>query len=328
MKVSIIIPCFNNAALVAETLTSVKNQSASNWECVLVDDGSTDGSLAVAHSFAKEESRFTVLSRPAYLPKGANSCRNFGVSKSTGTHLVFLDADDLLSENCIEVRCHSYQEEDLKIFSTAHFQHSIAQSSPFVSSLNLNLDAARYRDMFLRYWIPWHGSSGLWKREFYEQIGGFDERLMRFQDVDLHVRALSVTGVQFSIDYSAGFTSYYRKSAYHTQVNLEKRRFILDQGIQYLEKLDGFLTAGDLRKTSGLMIYLMFRFEEVFTDKDLAVINRMFVGSSHKAKPEGGLQLLMRVYSKVLTKPSRLRKYLSFAVYKVFSKQNREKLNH
>jgi glycosyltransferase involved in cell wall biosynthesis len=326
LRISVIIPCFNNADHIQETLASVQNQTVTDWECVIVDDGSTDNSKAIINSFSESDLRFRYLQRPTQLPKGANSCRNYGANECSGTHLLFLDADDLLAIDCLEVREGRYRGEDLFIFSTAHFTDSIEQATPFITGLNLNLDPIRYRDMFLGYWVPWHLSSGLWKRSFFEKSGGFEASLKRFQDVELHVRALSISGIKFNIDLSLGYTSFYRKSAFHTKVGLEKRRFILDQGFLYAEKLKSLLQPQDFVKSEGLFVYLLFRFEEVFLPADLNEVKRLFqiVGDENNTS---NLTVLLNMFDKVLTVPNRFRKYLSYILYRKFRFTQIRRLN-
>jgi glycosyltransferase involved in cell wall biosynthesis len=326
----VIIPCFNNADHIQETLASVQNQTVSDWECLIIDDGSTDNSKAVINSYIESDQRFRFLQRPTHLPKGANSCRNYGANECSGTHLIFLDADDLLSDDCIKRRINSLKDEDLIIFSTAHFTGSIDQATPFITGLNLNLDPIRYRDMFLGYWIPWHLSSGLWKRSFFEKSGGFEASLKRFQDVELHVRALSISGIKFNIDLSLGYTSYYRKSTFHTKIGSDKRRFILDQGFLYAEKLKSLLQPQDFVKSEGLLVFLLFRFEEVFTAADLMEVKRLFqiVGDENKGPNlTGDLAVLVNVFDKVLKEPNRFRKYLSYILYRKFRFTQARRLN-
>ena len=94
--VSIIIPVFNRASLLPETLDSIVSQTYLNWECIIVDDGSTDSSLNVALGYAKKDNRFKVHSRPWFKKKGANSCRNYGFNLSNGEFIQWFDSDDLM----------------------------------------------------------------------------------------------------------------------------------------------------------------------------------------------------------------------------------------
>ena len=82
--ISIIIPIFNRASLLSETLDSILAQTYSHWECIIVDDGSTDNTQDVIDRYLKLDSRFRCFSRPSNRPKGANACRNFGYEKSKG----------------------------------------------------------------------------------------------------------------------------------------------------------------------------------------------------------------------------------------------------
>jgi len=96
-KVSVVIPCFNDEAYIAEAIYSVLNQTYPVWEVICVDDGSTDQSLAIIQSI--NSSKLTILSQ---LNSGAAAARNLGVKASTGNMLCFLDADDIWLVDKIE----------------------------------------------------------------------------------------------------------------------------------------------------------------------------------------------------------------------------------
>ena len=108
--VSIIIPVFNREAFLKETLNTVRSQTYPNWECILVDDQSTDDSLQILNAFRNEDSRFKVLVRPDSLPKGANSCRNFGLEESRGYYINWFDSDDLMHPNFIAAKVGFFDE--------------------------------------------------------------------------------------------------------------------------------------------------------------------------------------------------------------------------
>ncbi|HHW80208.1 MAG TPA: glycosyltransferase family 2 protein [Bacteroidales bacterium] len=93
--VSIIIPTFNRETLIAETLESVINQTYTNWECIVVDDGSTDNTKGVVEEIASKEFRIKLLTRNR-LPKGAPTCRNIGLENSKGEFINFFDSDDIM----------------------------------------------------------------------------------------------------------------------------------------------------------------------------------------------------------------------------------------
>lgn len=107
--VSILIPSYNRAHLIQDTLNSVQAQSYQNWECIIVDDGSTDKTVEVVNNFIEEDSRFKFYSRPEAWKKGASACRNFAFELSHGDLIQFLDSDDLLENNKLE--------EQVKLFA-------------------------------------------------------------------------------------------------------------------------------------------------------------------------------------------------------------------
>jgi glycosyltransferase involved in cell wall biosynthesis len=100
--VSIIIPTYNRAHLIVETLDSISKQTYTNWECVIVDDGSTDNSLSVVSQYCGRDPRFTLYQRPSNLVKGANACRNYGFEKSKGTLINWFDSDDYMLPTFLE----------------------------------------------------------------------------------------------------------------------------------------------------------------------------------------------------------------------------------
>ncbi len=100
--VSIIIPTYNRAHLIGETLDSVLAQTYHNWECIIVDDGSTDNTDEVVGAYVEKDSRFKYFHRPEEHLPGGNGARNYGFKMSQGEYVNWLDSDDLFSENKIE----------------------------------------------------------------------------------------------------------------------------------------------------------------------------------------------------------------------------------
>jgi len=91
--VSIIVPCYNQAQFLPETLDSVLAQTYQNWECILVNDGSTDNTETIAKSYCKKDYRFKYLFKAN---GGLSSARNAGINEAKGEYLQFLDSDDLI----------------------------------------------------------------------------------------------------------------------------------------------------------------------------------------------------------------------------------------
>src|SRR5690554_2207297 len=102
--VSIIIPTFNRAHLIGETLDSVIAQTYQNWECIVVDDGSTDHTAEIMANYLAKDSRFQYHHRPKNRPAGGNAARNFGFGVSKGEYINWLDSDDLFLPDKLSVQ--------------------------------------------------------------------------------------------------------------------------------------------------------------------------------------------------------------------------------
>lgn len=116
--ISVIIPLYNAEKYISECVISVLNQTWSNIEVIIIDDGSTDNSLAIAKEFEAENVK--VLSQQN---KGASAARNKGLREAKGDYIQFLDADDLLSKNKIEDQMLSLNgsTDHVSISTTIHF---------------------------------------------------------------------------------------------------------------------------------------------------------------------------------------------------------------
>jgi glycosyltransferase involved in cell wall biosynthesis len=98
--VSIIIPCYNYGKLLPDTLENVLQQTYSNWECIVIDDGSTDNTRQVVENFIKKDKRFTYIYQ---VNSGVSLARNNGLRYAKGHYIQFIDADDLLATRKLEL---------------------------------------------------------------------------------------------------------------------------------------------------------------------------------------------------------------------------------
>ncbi|WP_262733114.1 glycosyltransferase family 2 protein [Gaetbulibacter sp. NE] len=123
--ISIIIPTYNRAHLIGATLDSIAAQSYAGWECLVIDDGSTDDTAAVVGGYEAADARFQYHERPVDKPKGANACRNYGLDLAHGQYVVFFDSDDLMTPNHLEVKHEAIlkHECDFVITQTRYFNN-------------------------------------------------------------------------------------------------------------------------------------------------------------------------------------------------------------
>ena len=99
MRISIIIPVYNAEQYLHRSLDSIIAQSFTEWECIIVDDGSTDRSGSICDEYASKDSRFHVIHKQN---EGVSIARNTGIDCSKGEYIVFLDADDFFANSFID----------------------------------------------------------------------------------------------------------------------------------------------------------------------------------------------------------------------------------
>jgi hypothetical protein len=188
-RVAIITPTKNRVRLLNETIDSVVTQTFSDWEHVIVDDGSDDGTAESVGRRAASDPRIRYVSRSGDRT-GASVCRNIGIRESRADLLVFLDSDDLLTPDCLAHRVRIMdRNEDIDF---AVFQTGVFENAP--GDLGRQLDPELLGDDLLRFLFfecPWQTTAPTWRRATLDRLGGFDESLPSWQDVDLHVRAIA-----------------------------------------------------------------------------------------------------------------------------------------
>lgn len=271
-KYSIIIPLYNRQDIVQETLLSVQKQTFEHWECIIIDDGSTDESLLVAQNQTKEDVRFQVIERPLDLPKGANACRNFGYSLSQGSYILWFDSDDIMKSNYleeIEVRVKEYPRTQLITCSHQVFTNVIPEETDQVVSPPL-LNA---KDFILRRQFLQTGAA-IWKRDFLETIKlkefVFDERLSQSQDYDFFARALLCNPIIIQI---AKVLYYFRRNNASISTQFMKGNMAhLESFLKVKEKLSQ-AQKEDCEVVIGLLNHVLGSFRNSIVIKNPAFFN-------------------------------------------------------
>lgn len=228
--ISIIIPCYNAERWISEAIDSCLSQTYQNVEIIVVDDGSTDGSLAVIRSYGD---KIKYLTGPN---SGGSHARNRGIAIANGKYILFLDADDLIGPNTIKILIQC--EQSWKGFLvTCDWFHAIQLNGQWEIKPSSHLPAENDRD-YIRYWlqgyyIPCHAI--LWTRQLLEELGGWDESLSYNDDGDLVLRAL-INDIK--IVYAQGGQAIYRHHESHKSVGKSLSSTAIKSGLQVLEKVE------------------------------------------------------------------------------------------
>lgn len=209
--VSIIIPAFNRAGIIKETLDSISNQTYSDWECIVVDDGSNDDTYSVIESFSRKDPRIKGFKRPETKPKGANACRNYGLSLAKGKYVIFFDSDDIMATTCLEQRVKlfsEHQDKDLLVFSMGVFRDAtVFEVYPHRKVINLSLEET-LEDFILSDTLPWNVCRPIFKTDLIQNKIAFNEKIHNFQDEEFNIRLLGFLKPKYlSIDNT---DCYYR----------------------------------------------------------------------------------------------------------------------
>jgi glycosyltransferase involved in cell wall biosynthesis len=188
-EVTVITPTKNRLKLLCEAMDSVQAQKFEAWEHLIVDDGSDDGTAEEVHRRAQTDSRLRYIERDG-ATSGANVCRNQAICAASADLIVFLDSDDLLERDCLARRV-AVMARNLDL-DFATFQTSVFENTP--GDLRRQYNPELIGDDLLRFLyleLPWIITAPVWRKASLLKLGMFDKSLPSWQDVDLHIRALT-----------------------------------------------------------------------------------------------------------------------------------------
>jgi glycosyltransferase involved in cell wall biosynthesis len=200
--VSVIIPTYNRAEYVNDAIECILNQTYSNIEIIVVDDGSTDHTQETLKKYSNAKN-FRYIYQENRGPAGA---RNSGLRTSEGEYIQFLDSDDLITPDKIQLQVDYMKEHpdcDI-IYSDVRFFHGNDHEHLFNRHLEFFSDNI-FENIIYKVFIVIH--SALIRRRVIEKIGPFDEALKRGEDPDFWIRA-SLAGMKF--DYHDKPLALYR----------------------------------------------------------------------------------------------------------------------
>ena len=180
--ISIIIPTYNRAHLVGETIQSFINQSYSNWEIIVVDDGATDNTPELIKSY--NDQRINYYKRNTEHKKGPSGCRNYGLSLANGEYVLFFDDDDIAHPDLLQLCMEQFSQKDIDF---CRYLRNV-----FYNKFDIEFDRKKDIDLFkittndlesmITNKLPFNTCAVIWKRDcfgeerFNEELFYSDER--------------------------------------------------------------------------------------------------------------------------------------------------------
>lgn len=166
VKISIIVPCYKQAEFLEDALSSVKEQSFENWECIIVNDGSPDNTKEIAEKWLALDPRFKYLEQTNL---GVSAARNHGISNAEGKYILPLDADDRISADYLRLAIKELESnENLKlVYCKAQLfgEDDVIWKLGMFSLLNL----AKFNMIFC---------SAVFRKSDWEKSGGYDNNMI------------------------------------------------------------------------------------------------------------------------------------------------------
>lgn len=211
-KVSIIVPCYNAEQFIAETLTSVQNSDYDNWECIVVNDGSTDKSQDAIVEFCERKEKFTFYKQKN---KGVSVARNLAIQNSSGKYILPLDADDLITAKYI-----SDAVQILENKPNVKLVYCLAKKFG-AENCSWNLPEYDYKKLLIKNMIF---CTAMYRRVDYDKTRGYDESMRKgFEDWDFWIELLKTGGDVYRIpeEYFHYRVHNKKKRKSHSRVSME-----------------------------------------------------------------------------------------------------------
>jgi glycosyltransferase involved in cell wall biosynthesis len=219
--ISIIVPCYNQAHFLDEALQSIFDQTYNNWECIIVNDGSTDNTEEQGKNWIKKDNRFKYIHQEN---KGLSGARNTGLSTVKGSYVQFLDADDVLVSTKLEACMLALEGQNTNTIAVSNFlmlSNQTNKTQPAYCELKQEL--LTFKNILYRwdidFTIPIH--CGFFPAAVCKDVG-FEESLKGKEDWLFWVRITQQVAKVLFIDQPLVFYRLNPKSMSRSDTNMKE----------------------------------------------------------------------------------------------------------
>ena len=209
--ISVIVPVYNVETYLEECLDSIQNQTYTDLEVILVNDGSTDGSKAICERYCKENRHFHLLNQEN---QGLSAARNKGVEISTGEYIVFVDSDDIIKTNYLE-KLMQYMTEDVDIVECIFTvkKMEFLEENIETTTIIFEGDSNEAVKFFPNHTLNVNAVTKLYRREIVEAVPYIDGVI--FEDVYCGIGMLKYIRKIIKIDYKGYYYRQHQASIMH-----------------------------------------------------------------------------------------------------------------
>ncbi|MPT30871.1 MAG: glycosyltransferase family 2 protein [Chryseobacterium sp.] len=233
--VSIIIPIYNREKLISATLDSVIDQTYSNWECIVIDDGSTDKTIELVQAYADKDDRIKIYRRSSNYGAGGNGARNYGYELSKGGYINWFDSDDIMLPNFIQTKMEMFQEQNIQFVITGgHFWDGKEINKP----MKIHETDDFYAD-FQTWALNLTTNCVLFRRGFLENKELFSEQMYRAQETEFFSRIFfKVPDNIYMISSEPTFLYRQHIDSITQKTNSYNKKFLISRVKLHLDNLD------------------------------------------------------------------------------------------
>ncbi len=267
-QISIIIPTYNSARTVEETIASVQKQSFTDYEIIVIDDGSQDNTIDVVKNIAEPRLKLFI-----YENGGVAIARNRGIARATGEFISFLDADDLWSLDKLESQIEVLKKNPTAKVAYSWVNYIDEEGKHLFSGIPLFYEGDVYLQLLQTNFIT-NASNVLIHRDVLESVAGFNPKLAYTADWDFYLRLAQ----NFNFAVVPKFQIFYRQSSNSMSTKVEPLK---QESLSLLDRVYHTATAELMRQKNRSYSVLYLYCADLYRKK-ISINNRKALVSAKK----------------------------------------------
>ena len=320
---SIVIPSYNATPYIGDLLDGFESQSFSNWEVIIVDDGSTDDTVNVVNCYTQKDSRIKLYCRDR-LPKGAQTCRNIGISKAIGRYVAIIDADDFVSPFFVEQRVNFMLDHPDVDYAT--FKGQTVTIGPDGEKHLGKMWGIKPKGDILSCFLQANYPFGVWNNTYKIDVAKslhFDEKVKVYQDFDFIVGTI-LKGYKHCFADTSDADYFYRQghtgritSSFISDEKFESTKYLFKKTMNLLKGKENYQEY----KRCFFRFYLL-QYERVLIDGTYAQCDdfRRFINEEYGFPMSIKINLSWRFLKKSKnSNKGQISKMVYFVIYLLFS---------